>query len=175
MSLTPNFCQFQDFGLFRQGYNKCVKYFCFVFSLPPFSCHVEAVRPTPRFQKHTSVRAASQNETQNHALFLMSRISISCCTLSSFQVGNHRLKCRNGAWSGQFPVCTGQFCQNCYKFVFRCIIQNIKIFSYSTSVSIKYSLFSSCRKMQSFTATTTQQWQGLTISIILLLYHLHLF
>ena len=98
----------------------------------------------------------------------MSRISISCCTLSSFQVGNHRLKCRNGAWSGQFPVCTGQFCQNCYKFVFRCIIQNIKIFSYSTSVSIKYSLFSSCRKMQSFTATTTQQWQGLTISIILL-------
>ena len=23
------------------------------------------------------------------------------------QVGNHRLKCRNGAWSGQFPVCTG--------------------------------------------------------------------
>ena len=105
----------------------------------------------------------------------MSRISISCCTLSSFQVGNHRLKCRNGAWSGQFPVCTGQFCQHCYKFVFRCIIQNIKIFSYSTSVSIKYSLFSSCRKMQSFTATTTQQWQGLTISIILLLYHLLLF
>ena len=105
----------------------------------------------------------------------MSRISISCCTLSSFQVGNHRLKCRNGAWSGQFPVCTGQFCQHCYKFVFRCIIQNIKIFSYSTSLSIKYSLFSSCRKMQSFTATTTQQWQGLTISIILLLYHLDLF
>ena len=24
------------------------------------------------------------------------------------QVGNHRLKCRNGAWSGHFPVCTGQ-------------------------------------------------------------------
>ena len=23
-------------------------------------------------------------------------------------MGNHRLKCRNGAWSGHFPVCTGQ-------------------------------------------------------------------